>query len=169
MPSLRHDSIKIPRCNKVNPPIARLRQKRLRRLKPPTEVEDPYIVAILIALAQEQRQVNRRQGTEVVTAEKATATGKSGVNAASSQFRASTMTSLPSPPEATEKRPQETASSFKVCPQCPRSAISLSTPLFPTAKLSDWPAGSPSSYPCRRRAKPLLLQSPRFHRVPRQI
>jgi hypothetical protein len=93
MSSLRDDSIKIPRCNKSNPPI----------------------VAILVALAQEQRQANRRQGTEIVTAEKATTAGKSDVKAASSQFRASTMTSLPSPPEATERRPQETASSFKVC------------------------------------------------------
>jgi len=115
MSSLRDDSIKIPRCNKSNPPIARLRQKQLRRLQPPAKVEDPYIVAILIALAQEQRQANRQQGTGVVTAERATAAGKSGIKATSSQFRASTMTSLPSPPEVTERRPQETASSFKVC------------------------------------------------------
>jgi hypothetical protein len=72
MLSLRDDSIKIPTCNRLNPPIVRLRRKRLRLLQPPVEVEDPYIVAILIALAHEQRQVNRRQGTGVVTAEKAT-------------------------------------------------------------------------------------------------
>ena len=88
MPSLRDDSIKIPRCNKLNPPIARLRQKQLRRLQPPVEVEDLYIVA---ALTQKQRQANRRQGTGVVTAEKATTAGKFDVNAASSQFRASTV------------------------------------------------------------------------------
>jgi hypothetical protein len=110
MPELRDDSIKIRTCNRLNPPVVRLRRKRLRLLQPPVEAEDPYIVAILIALAQEQRQVNRRQGTGVVTAEKATVAGKFSVNPAPSQ----SLTSPPSPPEATDRRSQETASSFKV-------------------------------------------------------
>lgn len=53
--SRRENSIEMPVSNRFNPPVARLRQKKLRRLQPVREVEDPYIVAVLIALAQEQR------------------------------------------------------------------------------------------------------------------
>ncbi|KAI1302253.1 hypothetical protein F5Y03DRAFT_407931 [Xylaria venustula] len=50
--SRRNMSIKLSACNRVNPPITRLRQKQQRRLRPANEVEDPYIAAVLIALAQ---------------------------------------------------------------------------------------------------------------------
>lgn len=40
----------------VNVPGLRVRQKRLDSLKPQNPAEDLYIVAILIALAQEQRR-----------------------------------------------------------------------------------------------------------------
>jgi hypothetical protein len=163
MPSLRDDSIKIPGGNRSNLPIARLRQKQLRRLQPPAKVEDPYIVAILIALAQEQRQVNRRQGTGVVTAEKATVAGKFSVNPAPSQ----SLTSLPSPPEATDRRSQETASSFKVRHSVRAICYWLSFPLQLNQVIG--PTGSSSSYSFYRCAKPLLLHSSRFRRVPRPI
>ncbi|KAK0701115.1 hypothetical protein B0T21DRAFT_134619 [Apiosordaria backusii] len=50
--SRRNTSIKVSGGNRPNPPIARLRQKIQRRLNPIKEAEDPYIAAVLIALAQ---------------------------------------------------------------------------------------------------------------------
>ncbi|KAK3369242.1 hypothetical protein B0T24DRAFT_357233 [Lasiosphaeria ovina] len=43
-----------------NDPVSRIRQKKLDRLTPPIEAEDPYLVAVLIALAQEQRRQRPR-------------------------------------------------------------------------------------------------------------
>jgi hypothetical protein len=43
-------------------PIATLKQKKLRSLQPRQKAEDPYILAALIALAQEQ-QLHSRQTT----------------------------------------------------------------------------------------------------------
>jgi len=40
---------------RVNPPVSRRTQKQLRRITPDNCYEDPYIAALLIALAQEQR------------------------------------------------------------------------------------------------------------------
>lgn len=39
-----------------NLPVASLRQRRLSKLEPLCEPEDPYLAAVLIALAQEQRE-----------------------------------------------------------------------------------------------------------------
>ncbi|KAK0639581.1 hypothetical protein B0T16DRAFT_245996 [Cercophora newfieldiana] len=50
--SRRNASIKLSSDNRPNPPIAHLRQKIQRRLNPIKEAEDPYIVAVLVALAQ---------------------------------------------------------------------------------------------------------------------
>ena len=50
--SRRNASIKVSGGNRPNPPIARLRQKIQRRLNPIMEAEDPYIAAVLVALAQ---------------------------------------------------------------------------------------------------------------------
>ncbi|KAK5651149.1 hypothetical protein OQA88_13243 [Cercophora sp. LCS_1] len=50
--SRRNASIKVSGSNRPNPPIARLRRKIQRRLNPIREAEDPYIVAVLVALAQ---------------------------------------------------------------------------------------------------------------------
>jgi exoribonuclease II len=44
-----------PRHKRVNSLTNRLRLKRQRRYQPANEMEDPYIVAVLIALAQVQR------------------------------------------------------------------------------------------------------------------
>lgn len=41
---------------RVNSPVNRLRRKRQRRYQPENEMEDPYVVAVLIALAQAQRR-----------------------------------------------------------------------------------------------------------------
>ncbi|KAF7552771.1 hypothetical protein G7Z17_g4092 [Cylindrodendrum hubeiense] len=44
-----------------NRPVAALRKKKLRHHKPSNDAEDPYILAILIALAQEQRRMQQKQ------------------------------------------------------------------------------------------------------------
>ncbi|KPM39708.1 hypothetical protein AK830_g6851 [Neonectria ditissima] len=49
--TIKCSSRKIP-----SPPVARLENKRRRRIRPPKEMEDPYIAATLIALAQRQRR-----------------------------------------------------------------------------------------------------------------
>ncbi|KAI1183600.1 hypothetical protein F5B17DRAFT_119546 [Nemania serpens] len=53
--SCRDKSSKMPRCNRRNPPVDTVRQKWQRRLRPSSEVEDPYIATVLIALAQQRR------------------------------------------------------------------------------------------------------------------
>jgi hypothetical protein len=46
---------------KINALILRFRQKKLNSLEPQNRAEDPYIVGILIALAQEQRWLREQQ------------------------------------------------------------------------------------------------------------
>ncbi|KFA81337.1 hypothetical protein S40288_08311 [Stachybotrys chartarum IBT 40288] len=46
--------------HRINPPVSRLIRKLLRQLQPENEYEDPYIVAVLIALAQEQYFVQKQ-------------------------------------------------------------------------------------------------------------
>lgn len=46
----------------INTPVIRLRTKKLYRARPTVEVEDPYILAALIALAQKQRDCRRGEG-----------------------------------------------------------------------------------------------------------
>lgn len=46
----------------TNDPIVGLMKKRLRQLQPATETEDPYIVAVLIALAQRKCQERDQAG-----------------------------------------------------------------------------------------------------------
>lgn len=53
--SWRKDSIVISRSKQFNSLLARLRQKAVQRLRPTKEWKDPYIAAVLIALAQGQR------------------------------------------------------------------------------------------------------------------
>ncbi|KAK3938170.1 hypothetical protein QBC46DRAFT_356047 [Diplogelasinospora grovesii] len=65
--SLRRKYIHTPPCDRINPPVAALRQKKLRFLKPQVEAEDPYLVALAIALAQEQRQRQEQQQRQDVT------------------------------------------------------------------------------------------------------
>ena len=66
--SLRRKYVHRPPCDRINPPVAALRQKRLRFLTPQVEAEDPCLVALAIALAQEQRQWQEEQ-KQVTTAE----------------------------------------------------------------------------------------------------
>ena len=58
--SRRDRSIRFSRCDRVNSPVVNLERKQQRRLRPTNELEDPYIVAVLIALAQ-QRQHHQCQ------------------------------------------------------------------------------------------------------------
>ncbi|KAK5656684.1 hypothetical protein OQA88_4230 [Cercophora sp. LCS_1] len=67
----RNASIKLSTHHSNNPPVTRLRQKKQQRLRPANKVEDPYIAALLIALAQ-QRQRQRQQNTLIGTVEEAT-------------------------------------------------------------------------------------------------
>ncbi|KAK3933438.1 hypothetical protein QBC46DRAFT_402393 [Diplogelasinospora grovesii] len=50
----RNNSVPIPKCRLPNPPTIRLQLKRRQRLQPAKDFEDPYIAAVLIALAQKQ-------------------------------------------------------------------------------------------------------------------
>ncbi|KAL3952825.1 hypothetical protein ACCO45_012768 [Purpureocillium lilacinum] len=49
-------------ATEANDPIVGLMKKRLRQLQPATETEDPYIVAVLIALAQRKCQERDQAG-----------------------------------------------------------------------------------------------------------
>ncbi|KAK0640712.1 hypothetical protein B0T16DRAFT_201555 [Cercophora newfieldiana] len=51
----REKSVQLPNLSD-NPPVYRLGRVRQRRLRPANDLEDPYIAAVLIGLAQEQRQ-----------------------------------------------------------------------------------------------------------------
>lgn len=53
---LRSNYVYSPPCKKNNLPVLNVRQKRLRSLEPHDQATDPYIVAVLIALAQAQRE-----------------------------------------------------------------------------------------------------------------
>lgn len=52
----RNKPITVRKCERHNPPAARLRRKWQRRLQPADEHEDPYIAAVLMALAQAQHR-----------------------------------------------------------------------------------------------------------------
>ncbi|UKZ61470.1 uncharacterized protein TrAtP1_002736 [Trichoderma atroviride] len=52
----RDNSIKSTHFKRVNNPGYAIRQRRLRNIQPTNKAEDPYIAAVLIALAQEQRR-----------------------------------------------------------------------------------------------------------------
>ncbi|KAK2592823.1 hypothetical protein QQS21_009491 [Conoideocrella luteorostrata] len=61
--SLRNEHVwsRNPLWGKPNGPVERLRKKKLRRLQPAREAEDPYIAGVLVALAQEQQRERQRQ------------------------------------------------------------------------------------------------------------
>ncbi|KAF5023038.1 hypothetical protein F66182_4922 [Fusarium sp. NRRL 66182] len=50
--------------SRTNSPVIRLGKKKLCHIKPTIEVEDPYMVAALISLAQKQRDYLGEQGTK---------------------------------------------------------------------------------------------------------
>lgn len=52
----RNESIKPTHFKRVNAPAYEIRQRRLRNIQPTNEAEDPYVAAVLIALAQEQQR-----------------------------------------------------------------------------------------------------------------
>lgn len=64
-----------------NSPVARLIDKTLRCLQPEKEAEEPYIVAVLIALAQQQRRQHRRQKNSVGGSSDVTSAKQSNVHA----------------------------------------------------------------------------------------
>jgi hypothetical protein len=51
----RSKSVPMPKSNRMNPPVARIRKRRQAQIQPSKKFHDPYIVAVLIALAQAQR------------------------------------------------------------------------------------------------------------------
>lgn len=59
--SLRDMSVNGSYSKRPNGPVASLGQKKLDLLKPPNEPEDPYLAAVLISLAQEQRWRQQQQ------------------------------------------------------------------------------------------------------------
>jgi hypothetical protein len=62
--SLRDMSVNGSYSKRPNGPVASLGQKKLDLLKPPNEPEDPYLAAVLISLAQEQRWRQQQQQRE---------------------------------------------------------------------------------------------------------
>jgi len=69
------DALRVWRNNTIRPlnwqygggPVASLRQKQQRLLQPKNRFEDPYIAAVLIALAQGQRRAQQASQPEEVT------------------------------------------------------------------------------------------------------
>lgn len=55
--SLREKTLGVFYRARRNSPVARLRQRQLKKLLPANEAQDPYIAAVLIALAQEQQRM----------------------------------------------------------------------------------------------------------------
>lgn len=53
--TLRRRHVNSSRKRRFNAPIAQLERNKLRRIQPHRKEEDPYIMAILIAMAQEQQ------------------------------------------------------------------------------------------------------------------
>ncbi len=52
----RIESIPMLADDRTNPPVARIRRIKQARVRPPEMLYDPYIAAVLIALAQARRQ-----------------------------------------------------------------------------------------------------------------
>lgn len=57
-----------PRLKRWNRPVSILRSKKLDQHTPSNDAEDPYIMAILIALAREQRRKQQKDGARTGTA-----------------------------------------------------------------------------------------------------
>ncbi|KAH6981743.1 hypothetical protein BKA56DRAFT_584414 [Ilyonectria sp. MPI-CAGE-AT-0026] len=56
-----------PRLKRWNQPVSILRSKKLDQHTPSNDAEDPYIMAILIALAREQRRKQQKEGSSTGT------------------------------------------------------------------------------------------------------
>ncbi|KAJ6186885.1 hypothetical protein N7519_001793 [Penicillium mononematosum] len=105
--SLRKKHVYTPPYRMVNVPGLRLRQKKLDSLTPQNPVEDPYIAAILIALAQEQRRRLQQEGSQ----------GEGGniiTKNQTSHMDADTTSTARSSSPSTEQMALNTANSFKV-------------------------------------------------------
>ncbi|KAH7303002.1 hypothetical protein B0I35DRAFT_485415 [Stachybotrys elegans] len=102
----RNESIKLSASDYAGPQVASLQQKKQRRIQPRNKVEDPYIVAILVALAQEQK---RRQGTEARPSENVTMAGTSDLDPVTQRFRSL----LPRSISGVTEMPKETMAYFK--------------------------------------------------------
>lgn len=108
--SNRERSINVSASRGVGGPTTRLWVKHQRRLRPAIEAEDPYIAAILIALAQERR---RQDNSSVEAAgEKVNAEETSGSCPTPSQAE---LSASPSTTSTTTESPQGTVAVFKVC------------------------------------------------------
>lgn len=59
--SLRKRYIHRPPYTLLNEPVFNTRNKKLRSLQPQKAAEDPYIMGVLIALAQQQRQQQQKE------------------------------------------------------------------------------------------------------------
>lgn len=101
--SRRDRSISFSRCDRVNPPVVNLERKQQRCLQPTNELEDPYIVTVLIALAQ-QRQHQQCAGAK----EKATYISLEDIIPPRSK-------PTPLPFLEATRTSQETVGHFKVC------------------------------------------------------
>ncbi|KAJ5253819.1 hypothetical protein N7524_010999 [Penicillium chrysogenum] len=117
--SLRKKHVYMPpykRVNEiVNAPGLRVRQKRLDSLEPQNPAEDPYIVAILIALAQEQRRRRQQQeGSQGASAKIKTKDQTSHVDADTTLGVAKSRTDLSCSLSA-EQMAWNKANFFKVC------------------------------------------------------
>jgi len=60
----RNNSVPIPKSRQPNRPAIRLQLKRRQRLQPAKNFGDPYIVAVLIALAQKQHYQDQAVSTD---------------------------------------------------------------------------------------------------------
>ncbi|RMD45054.1 hypothetical protein DV735_g235, partial [Chaetothyriales sp. CBS 134920] len=104
--SRRNESVKLASRDNFDELVHRLRKKLQARLQPTDEAEDPYIAAVLIAQAQEQRWQD---------AESEAAEGKTVPDTTASYPTPSNSNSSEPPPPNTIAMSQETARAFKVC------------------------------------------------------
>lgn len=65
---LRKESLKFHVCNPQNAPVYSILSHKLERLRPANPFKDPYIAALLIAIAQERRSVLEAEKPEDLSA-----------------------------------------------------------------------------------------------------
>ncbi|KAK7398547.1 hypothetical protein QQX98_012069 [Neonectria punicea] len=106
----REESVKMARRNQLNLPVGRLRQKRQRLIRPPNDLEDPYITAVLIALAQRQRL--RTQDASLASSNSQTTKGIS--NVAPTPPQSQPLAEILQSSSETDIMSEDTATSFQV-------------------------------------------------------
>ncbi|KAF7588672.1 hypothetical protein BBP40_005329 [Aspergillus hancockii] len=108
--SLRWKYTHVSLCKKPSAPVSNLKEKKLRSIEPQNPNEDPYIVATLISLAQEQR---RQQQPKVQEAKEIATPNSKDVDGYTTAGASPSSTTL-LPCQGIEQTIRSTPQSFKV-------------------------------------------------------